>query len=355
MGIKINTVDLRKILEITPDHHNIMLVGKHGIGKSKIIENFFIKQGKKVVILFLGQMSDSGDIIGLPFIDETAKKTDFRLPYWFPEDDTPIVLFLDELNRARPEILQTIMDLTLNKKLAGKNLPKGSQIISAVNEGEEYQLTDLDPALLSRFNIYYFSPTVSEWLLWAAENKIDSRIIDFIQQHSDCLDNDATLDTGMEKMADRRSWHRVSELIAGTEQFDKCFEKMIAGIVGISAALKFVNFLKSNYGLNIKQLLTDFNKYKKKLSGLPIHDLTIANESIFRLLETENDPELTEKYVKNLELYIKWLKEKNRTEVLAHWTTLYDSATYPKSKVAILTCSNDIYAIIVEFIKDIKL
>ena len=28
-----------------------------------------------------------------------------------------VALFLDELNRARPEILQTVMDLALNRKL----------------------------------------------------------------------------------------------------------------------------------------------------------------------------------------------------------------------------------------------
>ena len=157
-------------------------------------------QGKKVVTLFLGQMSDPGDIIGLPFLDEKTSKTDFRPPYWFPDDGKPVVLFLDQLNRARPEILQCVMDLTLNKTLAGKRLPEGSQIISAVNEGEEYQLTDLDPALLSRFNVYYFKPTVSEWLLWAAEHKIDARVIDFIEKHSDCLEQDVNMDdNGMEQ------------------------------------------------------------------------------------------------------------------------------------------------------------
>ena len=69
-----------------------------------------------------------------------------------------IVLFLDELNRARPEILQAVYDLALNRTLAGKRLPAGSIVIAAVNEGEEYQLTDLDPALVSRFNLYEFAP-----------------------------------------------------------------------------------------------------------------------------------------------------------------------------------------------------
>lgn len=46
------------------------------------------------------------------------------------------------------------MDLSLNRKLATKNLPEGSFIISAVNSGEDYQVTDLDSALISSFNIY---------------------------------------------------------------------------------------------------------------------------------------------------------------------------------------------------------
>ncbi|MDR2510872.1 MAG: AAA family ATPase [Bacteroidales bacterium] len=355
MGVKLNTVELLQILQTTPPHHNIMLVGKHGIGKSQIIENHFNKQKKTIVTLFLGQMSDPGDIIGLPFLNEKTGKTDFRPPYWFPEDNQAIVLFLDELNRARPEILQCVMDLTLNKMLAGKRLPAGSQIISAVNEGEEYQLTDLDPALLSRFNVYYFAPTVNEWLLWAAENKIDSRIINFIEQNNDCLESKTGDDLGLEKTADRRSWQRVSEVIINVETLDKTLEKAIAGIVGIGAALKFSTFLKNNYGLNIKEILSDFNKHKSKLAKTPLHELSLFNDGIFRLIETEDNHDKVKQYMENTELYIKWLHSKKHTEVLAHWTTLYESETYPKTKVAVLTFSTYIFQSMVEFIREIKL
>ena len=37
MAITINTGDLKTILETTPSTQNILLVGKHGIGKSEII------------------------------------------------------------------------------------------------------------------------------------------------------------------------------------------------------------------------------------------------------------------------------------------------------------------------------
>ena len=197
MSVSINISELKETLELTPSTQNIMLVGKHGIGKSEILTSFFNEKGLKVVTLFLGQMADPGDIIGIPSKVEkqdaagkATARTDFTPPYWFPQDGQPIVLFLDELNRARPEILQTVMDLTLNRKLAGKALPEGSHVISAVNEGEEYQLTDLDPALVSRFNIYEFKPTVEEWLNWAAGQKLDERVVNFIQDNPTWLDGD---------------------------------------------------------------------------------------------------------------------------------------------------------------------
>jgi len=311
--------------------------------------------GKKVVTLFLGQMSDPGDLIGLPLLDGATRTTDFCPPWWFPVNNEAVVLFLDELNRARPEILQCVMDLTLNKRLNGKSLPPGSRIITAVNDGEEYQLTDLDPALVSRFNIYNFTPTVAEWLLWAAERKIDNRIIDFIEKNPDCLDSSTKEYAGLEKSADRRSWQRVAEMMANMNNMDKTAEKTIAGVIGISTALKFINFLKANHGLDVKQILSDFEKHKSKLKQLPIHELTVFNDGMFRLVETEEKPEKVKKYVENIELYIKWLREHTKNEVLAHWTTLYDSSTYPQTKIAVLTHSPYIFNNIVEFIKNIQI
>ena len=356
MAVNINSAELFRILELTPDHHNIMLIGKHGIGKSQIIENYFVKRGKKVVTLFLGQMSDPGDLIGLPALNVSIRKTDFYPPWWFPENDEPVVLFLDELNRARPEILQCIMELTLNKSLNGKSLPAGSRIITAVNYGEEYQLTDLDPALISRFNIYNFAPTVAEWLLWAAEKKMDNRIIDFIEKNPHALDADMKDYAGLEKSSDRRSWQRVSEIITKIEKFDKTVEKIIAGIVGISTALKFTNFVKSNHGgLDVKLILSDFGKNKPKLKKLPLHELTAFNDGLFRIVETETNTETVKKYVQNIELYIEWLRAESKTEALAHWTALYDSNTYPQTKVAVLTYSPYIFENILEFVNNIQL
>jgi hypothetical protein len=76
---------------------------------------------------------------------------------------------------------------------------------------------------------------------------------------------------------------------------------------------------------------------------------------MFRIVETEENPEKVIQYVQNIELYIKWLRKNTKNELLAHWTTLYDSSTYPQTKVAILTHSPYVFTNIVEFIKEIKL
>ena len=85
MGITVNEKELREILELTPSTQNIMIAGKHGIGKSVIIKNFFEAKGKKVVICFCSQAADAGDIIGLPRFNEATGKTEFALPWWFPK------------------------------------------------------------------------------------------------------------------------------------------------------------------------------------------------------------------------------------------------------------------------------
>ncbi|MCI6365623.1 MAG: ATPase, partial [Spirochaetia bacterium] len=71
----IDSKQLYFILDNTPAEQNIMLVGKHGIGKSRILEEYYSQKGYKVVTLFLGQLSDPGDVIGLPEKDEKTGKT----------------------------------------------------------------------------------------------------------------------------------------------------------------------------------------------------------------------------------------------------------------------------------------
>ena len=354
MAITISIAGLRKLLEKMPSDQNIMLSGRHGIGKSEILTKYYTDKGMKVVALFLGQMSDPGDLIGLPHKDEQTGKTEFMPPYWFPVDGKPVVLFLDELNRARPEVLQTIMDLALNRKLAGKQLPEGSVVISAVNDGEEYQLTDLDPALVSRFNIYKFSPTPEEWLIWAEKKQLDWRVIDFIRDHNEWLDGDMEKGNqyeGLEKSPDRRAWKKVSDLILGVEELDKDYKVFIAGIIGVRATAAFFAALEKMSNLSGRDVLMNFKNCQKALDKLQAHQLAIINEDIFRYLEVGNFAGTTETdIVASLKAYVSWLEKKKLNETMAHLVSHVTGGTYQKATVFIVTKAADVYAKMIKFV-----
>lgn len=330
-----NITELLQILDIMPAGHNIMLVGNHGIGKSEILTEYYAAKGMPVVALFLGQMSDPGDLIGIPNKNEATGKTDFMPPYWFPLDGKPIVLFLDELNRARPEILQTIMDLALNRKLAGRLLPEGSRIIAAANEGDQYQLTDLDPALVSRFNIISFCPTPQEWLLWAKKAAVDHRVIEFIQEDPIWLDKtpDAKegADTGLDKTPDRRAWKRVSDIIKNSQNLSGVYTKAISSIVGAKAASQFLSSVSAHKILAGRDILYNFDKHRETVDGYQLHDLSVVNDGIYRSLEVEKVADKDKETVSNnLEAYFDFLA-KSKKEAAAHFANLYVSKTYPNA------------------------
>lgn len=355
--MKIDAAQLKFILENTPAQQNIMLVGKHGIGKSRILEDFFAAKGEKVVTLFLGQMSDPGDLIGLPHLDEATGRTEFMLPYWFPTDGRPVVLFLDELNRARPEVLQTVMDLTLNRKLAGKSLPEGSRIISAVNGGNEYQLTDLDPALVSRFNIYEFAPSVEDWLAWAREAGLDARIISFIDDNPEFLDGEENFTSeNLERSPDRRSWERTSKVIENFTELDDLLQSMVSGIVGNRAAAAFFEFVNLHHLPSIENLLAHgkFSENKKMLQNLNFTELTQLNEAVFRWLE-KTSPMIvtlstgTTKVVsENLISYFDWFESHGKKELQAHFASLVSAERYPHALNFITEKAADLYKKLLE-------
>jgi hypothetical protein len=359
MAIKIDVPELIEILRLTPPEQNIMLIGKHGIGKSQIITEFYKTKKMKVIAFFLGQMSDPGDLIGLMYQDQKTGHSEFLPPYWWPTDNKPIVLFLDELNRARPEILQSVQDLTLNKTLAGKKLPKRSIVISAVNEGEEYQLTDLDPALVSRFNLYEFAPTVEDWLLWANDKGIDERVITFIQKHHQFLDPEDIeegLNTGLNKTPDRRAWEKVSNLIKPLKEINDLHIKIIAGIVGIKAAMNFKKSLETTFKVSPGQLLLSFDKYKDKLKSFKLQDFIFLNEQIMYWLNGGNyKAAQKEAVLTNFHKYLIHLKKVKKTEAVAHIASMIENAKFEKVTSLLLADSMEILNELVEYINKIRL
>ena len=166
------------------DHNiqsSLMLWGAPGIGKSAIVANVAKKNKIDLIDLRISQLAPT-DLRGLPVPENNKAK--WYIPEFLPTKGKGI-LFLDEINRATIEVQQCAFQLVLDRQINGIKLHPETRIYAAINEGSEYQVLDMDPALLRRFWTMALEPTVEDWLLWARENNDISKIMQvFIKNKS---------------------------------------------------------------------------------------------------------------------------------------------------------------------------
>jgi len=285
------------IIEATPANQPIMLSGIHGIGKSESLKDHFEAKGYRVIILFVGQMADAGDLIGLPNrteveIEINGKKvtqtiTEFCPPKWWPLDPTEkVIIFFDEVNRGKPEIMQCLMDMVNSRKLNGLELPPETRIVGAVNPIDDgyYQVEDLDPAFLDRWNRYDFLPSLSEWTDWASENGVEKSVINFLNKNNDHLDPPSSKEVGSDDvLGSRRSWKKVSDFIKRNPNIDEfLLRNYLLGCIGPRSTSKFASFLKDfNCGLDAVTVLTKWSsKIEKMVGEYNIQDLVAFNKEL---------------------------------------------------------------------------
>lgn len=290
-----NITFFEKAIRNTEENQAILVEGVHGIGKSSIISSICKKLGYEVITIFLGQKADPGDIIGLPHKYEveingtTRWVTTFAEMDWWPKDPTKkYAIFFDEINRASSSMRQCVMDLILNMSLNGKQLPEHTRIFAAINPSTEgnYQVDDLDPALLDRFNVYVLEPTVREWLNYAIENEFHDAIVGFISNKGeDCLDPPSTIKEGT-VYPSRRSWERLSnnlkkcpDLLSDLE----FFQTYANGFIGTVASLKLRTYIQTlNTKINGTLVLEEYGpKLESEIRKLnQTEQISIVHECI---------------------------------------------------------------------------
>ena len=249
-------VDFKTFISVVPHvtavRKPVLVRGRHGVGKSQVVYQFAANVGLPVVERRASQMTE-GDLLGLPSTDGNV--TSWNPPEWYKTAcETPVVLFLDEVDRATPEVRQGIFELTDSRKLAGFSLHPETIIFAAVNggeHGEQYQVGEMDPAELDRWTVFDVEPTVSDWLNWA-NGKVDSVVWDFINQNHAHLEHkpDAGGYEPNKVYPSRRSWDRLSECLTGAALLDEGGDlgvvyNLTNAFVGFEAAVSFRDFVEN--------------------------------------------------------------------------------------------------------------
>lgn len=242
--------------------------GHAGIGKSSIVKQYADSKGYKFFPFYLGTQSDIGDVLGLAEFQTDkngAKTTVFATPKWMKDmitycEENPesgAVIFLDEFNRARRDILSGMFSLALDKTFHTVKLPKNCHVVAAGNPPtDEYVTTDVDEtALMARFVHVKLEPSLDEWLAFAKETNVDDNLVQFIRQQPELLE-DKRSTFNLPVKVDRRAWSRLNKLFA-LETPGHLLEQLMPGIVGLERTVAYLEFLKKqDQPLTAKEVLS---------------------------------------------------------------------------------------------------
>lgn len=247
----------------------LMVHGLHGIGKSQSIKQYAEENGLEFIDRRLSQI-ESGDLLGLP--DVSGEVTQYKLPNWLPRDPkSKGILFLDEINRARRDVLQGVFQLVLDRQLGDYTLPAGWQVISAVNPNtDDFDVTDVfDKALTDRFLHIKLTPTTEEFLMYAkTKTNVSQSYINFLQLNEDKIENTKLASFSLEREPSRRSSLKAAELIDLDLPSD-LFVEGVGGLVGMTTAVAYQTWLVEN---DVKpfsgaEIAKKYDKIKDKITA----------------------------------------------------------------------------------------
>ena len=183
---------LKKRIKMALKNKNLarlMIWGAPGIGKTAILMSVLDEMRKdfpdyRLIVKTLS--NETPDNFTLPTYVETegGKKADdvpkTWLPVYRPSGDQAMdlqldeacgkgLLFIDELSRATPQVLNVILPLVNEGIFNGYKLGSGWTIVVASNRAEDETSgqADIGNALANRFAQVYYEPTVHTWRKWA--------------------------------------------------------------------------------------------------------------------------------------------------------------------------------------------
>jgi hypothetical protein len=271
MSVSMNFATFFGCAKALPPHISVLIRGELGIGKSEGVRLLAKHFGLKLIDKRLSQMSE-GDVVGLPLMDGTTTK--FCPPDWFMEACLePRLVFLDELNRATPEVMQAAFQMVLDREhLSGWKLHPESRIYAAINTGANYQVNEMDPALLDRFFTVDLVPTVEEWIENYARANLHEYTCDFIKLNQRFLDPNNKAEASSVEPS-RRSWARCDRTLAGMNLMDSpedpLFFNLCRGFLGNEASIAFCDFVKNmDRQITALNILDEYPKYAAKIAKL---------------------------------------------------------------------------------------
>lgn len=329
--MSMNITNFLSFAKTTPATDSLYVKGDHGIGKTSIMKTLAEYFGLELVTFNCSELADVGDVIGIPTIEEYTdsngvkqKRTTWAAPFWY-NPDKPVLLFFDELPRARPEITNALMQLTLERKILDKKLPEGSRVVAAGNpQGSgHYSAEILDAAKLSRFWSCNLVPTFEETITHLTKVGVHKALLAYLAKNrNDLFPWTNTLLSDASKTAEvvlpcPRSYERASDWLHNAEKIlggklNRSFVvDGIAGYLGEAVANKFWPFYdESSSQFGAEDILSAYDDVvgDEKVAALDTPSATILMNNILLWCQGKGDNEATDSEKSNFKKFFNALQ-----------------------------------------------
>jgi len=308
-----------QVAKSLPSEISILIRGGHGIGKSETVHQIAQSLGLELIDRRMSQMTE-GDVIGLPKLENDCTKF---LPAEFIQVacTRPVMLFLDEINRATQEVMQACFQLCLDRELNGNRLHPGTRIFAAVNASAAYQVNEMDPAFLDRFFVVDLAPTAQDFFAYAEgidpntnKTRLNIDLLTFLKEQESRLDPAVNVNPGSVQPS-RRSWFRLDKAYRAVGLYEKDFKEdsvaygraysVALGFVGVECANELVDYLKNRESnFTAEDVYKRYDKNRAKIKLLPQSKLNTLNDQLAEhaknnLLDNDDAANLG-KYVEDL-------------------------------------------------------
>jgi len=144
----------------------VLHVGPPGSGKTASVLASF---DHAEVVLTSSMVEE--DVAGLPYREGVHDLRTipglFRRLHAAADEGKTTCLFLDELDKARRSVADTLLTLIVSRRVGDASLPSSTCIIGAANPPEWGGGDGVSDAMISRFSVVDFVPDVSAWVAWA--------------------------------------------------------------------------------------------------------------------------------------------------------------------------------------------
>jgi GTPase SAR1 family protein len=145
---------------------NLLLIGEPGTGKTAIIEELYQDAFTKVLVSAMVEE----DVAGLPY--RNGDKEMRTCPQFLDEllalskTKKKTCLLLDELDKARQEVADTLLTLIQSRKIGKWELPINCDIIATANPTHSGGGNGISEPMQNRFSIVNWKMSEEKWSNW---------------------------------------------------------------------------------------------------------------------------------------------------------------------------------------------